>query len=96
MHTNNCKKHKYLFYFLHIASFRWALSICEYFPQGGTKCPNISCHGTMGKIKIRVAFRGNPVNTVKSFKYITNVSVETQKTYPYLWNNLQKYDRTMR
>lgn len=78
IHRNNGKKQKYLFYFLHIASFWWALSICKYFPQGGTKCPNISCHGATSKIKIRVTFCWNPVDTVKSFKYITYLSVETQ------------------
>lgn len=58
----------YLFNRVHIASFRWALSICKYFPEGSTKCPNICCHWTPSKIKIRVKLCWNPVDTAKSLK----------------------------
>lgn len=58
----------YLFNRVHIASFRWALPICKYFPQCCTKCPNICCYWTTSKIKIRVKLCWNPVDTAKLLK----------------------------
>jgi hypothetical protein len=60
----------YLFHRVHIASFWWTLSIRKYFPQSGTKCPNICCYRMMSIIKIRVTLCWNPVDTAKSFKII--------------------------